>query len=109
MLLGTISESDVNRTIADGLPVTDLTGQTSLYDLPSLAAQSLGAIGNDTGPMHILSVTNCPLLALFDKRQSNVLKHGPQGARSHTIESEDLSTLDAHTVYQKWMEIYNKA
>lgn len=108
VLLGTDSESSTNKIIAEGLNITNLTSRTSLYDLPHLASQAVGAIGNDTGPIHILSVTNCRLLALFDERQSNVTKHGPQGARSCTITAPALNDLTVDTVWDKWVEIYNK-
>ena len=108
VLLGTDAESEVNDLIARDLNVINFTGKTKIYDLPALAKRAVGAIGNDTGPIHILSVTNCKLLALFDTRESNVTKHGPQGVRSHTIEASPLSDLLPETVFQKWMEIYNK-
>jgi ADP-heptose:LPS heptosyltransferase len=108
VLLGTNAEADVNNFIARNLNVANLTGKTNIYDLPALAKRAVGAIGNDTGPIHILSVTNCKLLALFDARESNVIKHGPQGAQSYTLETSPLSDLSPETVFQKWMEIYNK-
>jgi ADP-heptose:LPS heptosyltransferase len=105
VLLGTDSERAVNSEIANGLTVTDLTGQTTIYDLPSLAKQSIGAIGNDTGPIHILSVTGINLLALFNSNESNIKKHAPQGTGSHSIETDNLKSLLPETVLNKFLGI----
>ncbi|MBR2123856.1 MAG: glycosyltransferase family 9 protein [Acetobacter sp.] len=43
----------------------DLTGQTSLWELAGLASRAWGAIGNDTGPMHLAAVMGCRCLVLF--------------------------------------------
>lgn len=105
VLIGGPSEIELNKTIAADQNVTDLTGQTTIYDLPHLAKQAVGAVGNDTGPIHILSVTNMPLLALFDPSQSNIIKHGPQGEKSKAIEHTPLSDLKPPIVLKKLMEI----
>ncbi len=107
VLLGTETERDLNSEISRDLPITNLTGQTTIYDLPALGKQSIAAIGNDTGPIHILSVTGMPLLALYNTVESNVKKHGPQGKNSHTLETSNLETLSVDTVLNKFLEIIN--
>ena len=107
VLLGTQTEEEINSKIARGLNITNLTGQTTLYDLPHLARNSIAAIGNDTGPIHILSVTGIKLLALFNTTESSVSKHGPQGAHSYTIETDNLDTLSVQNVFDKFIEILN--
>jgi ADP-heptose:LPS heptosyltransferase len=100
VLLGTVAEREVNEQIAEGLAITNLTEKTHLYDLPSLARQSVGAIGNDTGPAHVLAVTGIPLLALFDSRESTVTLSAPQGKNIKTCEVEDLSALTPDKVWE---------
>jgi ADP-heptose:LPS heptosyltransferase len=105
VLLGTDSERAVNSEIAKDLKVTDLTGQTTIYDLPFLARQSIGAIGNDTGPIHMLSVTGMKLLALFNSDESNIQKHAPQGKGSYAIETDNFESLSPEIVLNKFLEI----
>jgi ADP-heptose:LPS heptosyltransferase len=63
VVLGTPSESPLGATI--GPAAIDLTGRTSLSELPSLARGAQLAIGNDTGPMHLAAVSGCSSLVLF--------------------------------------------
>lgn len=106
VLLGTAAEADVNVQISRGMEdVTDLTGKTSLFDLPALAREAAGAIGNDTGPMHIMAVTGTPSLVLFCTQKSSIKKHGPQGARVCALEAHDLSDLEPDMVLERFYAI----
>lgn len=94
VLIGTANEADVTARIARGFDeILDLTGKTTLFDLPSLARGAYGAIGNDTGPIHLTCVTGCPTVVLFCSGKSTVRKHGPQGAKVSAIERFDLSEI----------------
>lgn len=48
-------------------PVLDLTGRTNLSDIVGLARGAAGAVGSDTGPMHLIAVTGTPSVVLFSK------------------------------------------
>jgi len=66
VLLGTAAEAEVTQAISAAAPgCLDLTGQTRLTDLPALARGAAAAVGNDTGPMHLIGPTGCPTLVLF--------------------------------------------
>lgn len=43
----------------------NLVGETTLGDIAHLARHALGAVGNDTGPMHIIAAVGCPSVVLF--------------------------------------------
>ena len=43
----------------------DLTAETSFAEIAALARSALGAVGNDTGPMHIIATAGCPTVALY--------------------------------------------
>lgn len=110
VLLGTQAEQDVNARIARGLDgVIDLTGRTGLTDLPALARGAAGAIGNDTGPIHILCVTGLPTLVLFCTRKSTIKKHGPQGAWVRAIESDDLASIGVQAVSDSFYDLLESA
>lgn len=105
ILLGTNAEAETTSGIKKTCPAAlDLTGKTSLFQIPALAHQAHGAIGNDTGPMHIIAATGCPSLALYSSH-SNPVKHGIKGEKTATLQVEDLSDLNVDTVYNKLTEI----
>jgi ADP-heptose:LPS heptosyltransferase len=74
----------------------DLTGQTSFGDLAELARAATLAIGNDTGPMHLLAAAGCPSLVLFsgDSDPARCAPRAPPGAAGvRVLRRADLATL----------------
>ena len=66
VLLGTDADARANRAImAACASARDLTGRTDLGQIASLARASAGAVGNDTGPMHVIAAAGAPSLVLF--------------------------------------------
>jgi len=67
ILLGTPAEAAVSSAIAAGmrLPPIDLTGKTSIADLPALLSQCHLFIGNDSGAMHVAAAVELPVVAVF--------------------------------------------
>jgi heptosyltransferase II len=67
ILFGTSSEAAVSSAIAAGMnygPI-DLTGKTSINDLPALLSQCHLFIGNDSGAMHVAAAVGLPVVAVF--------------------------------------------
>jgi ADP-heptose:LPS heptosyltransferase len=66
VLLGTAMESEVMTKIRMAAPeVHDLAGKTGFTDIVGLARGAAGAVGNDTGPMHLIAAAGCPATVLF--------------------------------------------
>jgi ADP-heptose:LPS heptosyltransferase len=66
VVLGSAGE----QSLAEAIRTTgmrDLTGQTSFGDLADLGRAATMAIGNDTGPTHLLASVGCPSLVLFSR------------------------------------------
>jgi ADP-heptose:LPS heptosyltransferase len=102
VLLGTEAEKEMVDTIGRLCPdALNLCGQTSLFDIVALARNAAGAIGNDTGPMHMIAPTGVPTLVLFSKH-SNPVRHAPNGDRVHTLQRDELSSLDVETVWNSF-------
>lgn len=100
VLLGTAAEKPIIDAIKKICPdALDLCGQTSLPDIVALARHATAAIGNDTGPMHMIAPTGVPTLVLFSKH-SNPVRHAPNGERVHTLQQDELYTLDVETVWK---------
>lgn len=99
ILLGTDSEVDINRRIQALCPAAiDLTGRTNLFQIAALARGATGAVGNDTGPMHLIAATGCPCVALFSGA-SDPVKHAPRGRNVTILQEEALENLDVKTVF----------
>jgi heptosyltransferase-2 len=67
ILFGAASETDVSSVIANEMhraPI-DLTGKTSVADLPALLSQCHVFIGNDSGAMHVAAAVGLPAVAIF--------------------------------------------
>ena len=67
ILFGTPAEAAVSSAIAAGMrhqPI-DLTGKTSIADLPALLSCCRLFIGNDSGAMHVAAAVGLPVVAVF--------------------------------------------
>jgi heptosyltransferase-2 len=67
ILFGAAGETDVSSAIASEMkraPI-DLTGKTTVADLPALLSQSHVFVGNDSGAMHVAAAVGLPAVAIF--------------------------------------------
>jgi len=103
VVLGTAAEADVTGRIAKSCPeALDLCGKTSLYDIATLARGAAGAIGNDTGPTHLITLAGCPTIALFCTTESSAALSAPVGKSVQVIEAENLENISMSDVYKKF-------
>ena len=101
ILIGTKADADWTRAIAQACPQTlDLTGQTSLFELASLARQAEVAVGNDTGPMHLAAVAGCRCLVLYSHASDPALC-AQKGPHVDILRVPDLSDLPVSTVTER--------
>lgn len=99
VLLGTAPEAEINARIGALCPAAiDLTSRTTLFQIAALARSAVAALGNDTGPMHLIAATGCPSLALFSGA-SNKVKHAPRGKNVTILQEEKLKNLDVKPVF----------
>jgi ADP-heptose:LPS heptosyltransferase len=93
VILGTGGESALAREIRDAMPdAIDLTNRTSLPDLASLARVACLAVGNDTGPMHLIATAGCPSGVLFS-RESDPALTAPRGRSVSVLRRPCLAEL----------------
>ena len=98
VLIGTASEKDVIENILHCCPeAKNLAGETQIQDLPALARGAVAALGNDTGPMHVIGPTGIPSLVLFSS-YSNPVRHRPLGANVFVLQEKELEDLTVGTV-----------
>jgi ADP-heptose:LPS heptosyltransferase len=74
---------------------------TGFDDIAALARQARGALGNDTGTMHLIAASGCPTLVLFSGA-SNPAIVAPRGRCVRTLRHEPLSALPLDEVVQAW-------
>ncbi|EKV31895.1 ADP-heptose--lipooligosaccharide heptosyltransferase II [Caenispirillum salinarum AK4] len=93
VLIGTDKEADALDAITGAVPeAVSLQGRTDFGQLAALARRARAAIGNDTGPMHLIAVAGCPSVVLFS-RESDPVECRPWAARVETLQRDDLADL----------------
>jgi ADP-heptose:LPS heptosyltransferase len=93
VILGGLEEKETARTILNHAPqAISLVGKTSFADIVALARQARFALGNDTGPMHLISPTGCRTLTLFGGDSDPALTE-PRGPQAETLSVPHLDGL----------------
>jgi ADP-heptose:LPS heptosyltransferase len=94
VVVGSALEASIARAIPAAV---DLTGQTEAGDLADLGRAARFAIGNDTGPMHLLAAAGCRSVVLFS-RASDPALCAPRGNDVTVLRRPDLASLEVETV-----------
>ena len=98
LLLGAEAERGEIATIAATAPgARDLCGRTSLEALAALGRRAVLAVGNDTGPMHLIAAAGCPSLVLYSA-DSDPAKVAPRGPAVTTLRRDRLGDLPLEEV-----------
>jgi ADP-heptose:LPS heptosyltransferase len=99
VIVGTAAEKELADIIRALCPkARDLTGQTSLFQIAALARKALFAVGNDTGPMHLIALVGCRVVSLFSD-ESNPARSAPRGDVT-VLHRPDLADLGVDEVAQ---------
>jgi ADP-heptose:LPS heptosyltransferase len=105
VLIGAASERALGVAIRGAAPeAIDLIGRTELADLGPLAASAALAVGNDTGPMHLIAALGRPVLVLFSAASDPALTAprsplgSPGGAPAVVLALENLAELSLERV-----------
>jgi ADP-heptose:LPS heptosyltransferase len=105
VLLGTASEASEIAEIRQTCPAArDLHGQTDFADLAELARRAELAVGNDTGPMHLIAAAGCPSVVLFSA-ESDPVKVAPRGPWVRTLQRDALTGLPVEDVVARLPEV----
>lgn len=99
VVIGTAIEADIARSIAELCPkIVDLTAKTSVPELGGLARRAWAAVGNDTGPTHLIAAVGCPTVAVFSDASNPIHSSGPRVIVHHRPEFDAMDSagvLDA--------------
>jgi ADP-heptose:LPS heptosyltransferase len=96
VVIGSAPEQSLAAEIPSAI---DLTGQTSFGDLGDLARAARFAVGNDTGPMHLIATAGCAVVTLFSN-DSNPSQCAPCGRWTRVLQRPDLADLPVEAVLE---------
>ncbi len=98
VVIGGVPESQVATAIATFCEGSrDLTNETSMVDIVELARDAIGAVGNDTGPMHVITTAGTPSVVLFSQASDPELC-GQRGADVTILRRSSLDELSVDEV-----------
>ncbi len=100
VLLGGAAEADVIDVIMAQCPeALNLAGKTSLEDIATLGGKASLAVGNDTGPLHLIAAVGCPVTVLFSSA-SDPARARPRGPSVTVLREEQLDDLSFDKVVE---------
>lgn len=93
VIIGGAAEAPLGAAIAAACPMArDLTGRTGFGDIVTLGRRALQAVGNDTGPMHLIVAAGAPATVLYSAASDPALT-APRGARVVILRQPVLADL----------------
>ncbi|HKF73412.1 MAG TPA: glycosyltransferase family 9 protein [Stellaceae bacterium] len=98
VVIGGPAERGLAAAISAACPMArDLTGETDLVEVAALGRRALWAVGNDTGPVHLLVAAGAPATVLYSAASDPALT-APRGPRVSILQSERLRDLGVEEV-----------
>jgi len=97
LIVGGLQEGELARGIQRLAPrARDLTGRTDFAQIATLGARAAVAVGNDTGPAHLIAAAGAPTIVLFSSASSPELS-APRGHVT-VFQAPDLNDIAMDTV-----------
>jgi len=97
VVVGGLQESELARAIQRHAPrARDLTGRTDFAQIAVQGARAALAVGNDTGPVHLIAASGAPTIALFSSASDPALC-GPRGHVT-VFQAPDLADVPVESV-----------
>jgi ADP-heptose:LPS heptosyltransferase len=97
LVIGGLQEAELAHVIQNrARRARDLTGRTDFAQIAALGARAAIAVGNDTGPTHLIAAAGAPTIALFSSASDPALC-GPRGQVT-VLGAPDLAELPVEEV-----------
>jgi ADP-heptose:LPS heptosyltransferase len=107
IIIGTKDEEEeINTILSLCSGAISLAGSTSFIDIALLAKKAVCAIGNDTGPMHLISAVGCSSIVLYSNA-SNPDLCGQRGKDVKIMRKENISDISVDEVVEKTINWLN--
>jgi ADP-heptose:LPS heptosyltransferase len=98
VVIGGRDEAEATHAVSRGVPLArDLAGQTNLAEIVGLGAAARYAVGNDTGPMHLIVGAGCAATVLYSAASDPALTE-PRGGKVTVLRRDDLAALGVDEV-----------
>ncbi|HXP75581.1 MAG TPA: glycosyltransferase family 9 protein [Stellaceae bacterium] len=98
VVVGGPAERALGEAISAACPTArDLTGETELAEVVGVGRRALWAVGNDTGPIHLLVAAGAPATVLYSAASDPRLT-APRGPRVSVLRRESLGALAVEEV-----------
>jgi ADP-heptose:LPS heptosyltransferase len=98
VVIGGRAEATLGAVIAERCSTArDLTGRTSFGEIVGLARMAQHAVGNDTGPMHLITAAGCASSVLYSAASDPALT-APRGASVTILRRATLDSLAVEEV-----------
>lgn len=98
VVLGTASKSAEAEAVTAACPqAVSLIGRTGFPDIAALARKAVAAVGNDTGPMHLIAAAGCRSVVLYS-HASNPALCAQRGPAVTIVRRKVLADLGAEEV-----------
>lgn len=101
VVLGTASESAEAEAVLAACPcAVSLIGRTAFSDIAALARRAVAAVGNDTGPMHLIAAAGCRSVVLYSHASDPALcaQRGPAVTIVRRARLDELAVEDVASV-----------
>ena len=97
LVIGGLQEAELAHVIQNrARRARDLTGRTDFAQIAALGARAAIAVGNDTGPTHLIAAAGAPTIAMFSSASDPALC-GPRGHVT-VFQAPDLADVPVDTV-----------
>jgi ADP-heptose:LPS heptosyltransferase len=98
VVIGGAGEASLGAALSAACPAArDLTGKTSFGDIVGVAHEAQRAVGNDTGPMHLIVAAGCPATVLYSDASDPALT-APRGHDVIVLRRPSLAALTVEEV-----------
>ncbi len=112
VLIGSTEDQDKSRELFAGLGshLHDLTGKTTLLQLGAVLKGCKLLISGDSGPVHLASCLNLPVVAIFRNDIPGKTPHrwGPRSPGSAVIQKSSLNDITVEEVFMKAKEVLKR-
>jgi len=104
VIIGGLQEAVLAHAIQRRAPrARDLTGRTDFAQIAAFGARAALAVGNDTGPVHLVAAAGAPTIALFSSASDPAVS-GPRGHVT-VFQAPDLKDVPVDTVLQTGLSL----
>ena len=106
-LIGAGAEAELLSTIESsigGPSVINLCNRTNFGQIAALARHAAYAVGNDTGPMHIIAAAGGACSVIFNITASNPALCAPRGEKASILTTENMDLLQVDEVLKGVMK-----